>query len=73
MGLHRLIEDFSERSQRCASASELLALIIEAVREIGFSKTALVHNLWFRCPDRKLIKMDNFGSWGDLFIEREYH
>jgi DNA-binding CsgD family transcriptional regulator len=73
MGLLRLIEDFAEHSRRCATPSELFALTEAAARELGFSRLALVHGLSFRCPSRNLIRLDNFGEWGELFVERGYY
>lgn len=73
MGLHRLIEEFADRARRCACAGELFGLIEAAAREIGFPRVALVHGLWFRQPDRRLIRLDNFGEWADIFIERKYY
>lgn len=73
MGLDRLIETFAERSRDCATPAELFALTEAAAREVGFSKLALVHGLSFRCPTRNLIRLDNFGEWADLFVERGYY
>lgn len=73
MGLHRLIEDFAERARKCATASDLFSVVEAAAREIGFPRFALVHGLWFRQPSRRLIRIDNFGEWADIFIERQYY
>lgn len=73
MGLHRLVEEFAGRSRRCTTAHELFTITEAAAREIGFPRIALVHGLWFRQPDRRLIRLDNFGEWADIFIERKYY
>ena len=73
MGLHRLIEEFASRSRACRSAEDLFCLAESAARELGFRRFALVHGLWFRLPDRRLIRLDNFGEWADIFIERGYY
>lgn len=73
MGLHRLIETFGERARNCATPAELFALAEAAARELGFTRLALVHGLSFRCPGRNLIRMDNFGEWGELFVARRYY
>jgi DNA-binding CsgD family transcriptional regulator len=52
---------------------DLFALTEAAAREIGFPRLAMVHGLWFRRPSPRLIRLDNFGEWGDLFIERKYY
>jgi len=73
VNLQRLIEEFSSRSRQCESQAELFSLTEAAARELGFSKIAIVHGLWFRCPGRRLIRLDNFGEWADIFIERKYY
>lgn len=73
MSLHRLIEEFAKYSQACTNIGELFALIEAAAREIGFPRLALVHGLWFRSPNSRLIRMDNFGEWADIFVERKYY
>jgi len=73
MSLHRLVEEFGRRSRECMNARDLFALTEAAAREIGFPRLAMVHGLWFRRPGHRLIRLDNFGEWGDLFIERKYY
>lgn len=73
MGLDHLIESFADRSRTCETAAELFSLAEAAARELGFTKLALVHGLSFRCPRCSLIRLDNFGEWADLFIERRYY
>ncbi|WP_167706620.1 helix-turn-helix transcriptional regulator [Sphingobium fuliginis] len=68
-----MIETHSDLAQRCATAADLFAVTRDAAQEIGFEKLALVHNLWFRCPGGGLIRMDNFGEWGEIFIARKYY
>jgi len=52
---------------------ELFSLTEDAARELGFPKLAMVHGLWFHCPSSHLIRLDNFGKWGELFVERRYY
>lgn len=73
MTLHKLIEEFSSESQQCRTHAELFSLAESAARELGFSKLAIVHGLWFRWPSKRLIRLDNFGEWADIFIERKYY
>jgi DNA-binding CsgD family transcriptional regulator len=73
MDLHHLIERFSASSKRCETEAELFSLAEAAARELGFEKLAIVHGLSFRWPGRRLIRMDNFGEWADLFIEQKYY
>ena len=62
-----------EEVRCCQQSTELLAITEAASRELGFSKVALVHGLAFRSPRNNLIRLDNFGDWADLFIERRYY
>lgn len=73
MSLHRLVEEFGARSNACTNTHDLFALTEAAAREIGFPRLAMVHGLWFRQPSRRLIRMDNFGEWADIFIERRFY
>jgi DNA-binding CsgD family transcriptional regulator len=57
----------------CETAKELFSITEAAAREIGFNRLALIHGLWFRLPNRQLIRLDNFGEWADIFIERKYY
>lgn len=73
MSLHGLIEEFTSQAPRCRTATDLFGLVEAAARDIGFPRVALVHGLWFRRPSRRLIRIDNFGEWADIFIERKYY
>ncbi|WP_254515728.1 LuxR family transcriptional regulator [Novosphingobium sp. G106] len=73
MSLHRVIEQFANRSRRCSNTIDLFALIEAAAREIRFPRVALAHGMAFRRPGRHLIRMDNYGDWADLFVERQYY
>ena len=73
MSLHRLIEEFAKHSRKCRHRDDLFALTEAAAREIGFPRLAMVHGLWFRAPSRRLIRMDNFSEWADIFIEKRYY
>lgn len=73
MSLHRLVEEFGERACRCRTPQDLFRLTEAAAREIGFDRVALVHGLWFRRPSARLIRLDNFGAWADIFIQRRYY
>ena len=73
MSLHRLVESFSIACLKCREPTELLALSEAAVRELGFDRLALVHGLWFRRSSPNLIRLDNFGEYADVFIERRFY
>src|SRR3546814_8364427 len=73
MSLHRLVESFSIACVKCREPTELLALSEAVVRELGFDRLALVHGLWFRRSSPNLIRLDNFGEYANIFIERRYY
>ena len=73
MGLHRVVENFSSVCAACLTADELLAQTASAAQELGFDRVAMVHGLWFRCPSHRLIRLDTFGEWADIFIDRRYY
>jgi len=73
MPLHRVIEQYDGAAVRCRTAADLLEITIAAARELGFDRVALVHGLWFRQPGPGLIKLDNYGSYGERFEERGYY
>jgi DNA-binding CsgD family transcriptional regulator len=73
VSLHRLVETYVDKVQRCETMAELFALTEAAAREIGFAKLAIVHGLAFRCPERRLIRADNFGEWAEIFVTRHYY
>jgi len=73
MPLHRLIEQFSKECGRCRTVQDLLLLTEAAVRDLGFIRLAMVHGMWFRRPSHRLIRLDNFGEWADVFIQQKYY
>ena len=72
MPLHRIVEDYSNQAPRCRSKEELFSLSEAAARDLGFDRLAIVQGLWFRYPDLRLIRMDNWGDYAELFIRRKY-
>jgi LuxR family quorum-sensing system transcriptional regulator CciR len=73
MPLNRLIEEFERQARAARSGAELLCCTEAVALELGFSRLALVHALWFAKPGERLIRLDNFGEWGDIFIARGYY
>jgi len=73
MSLHRLVEDFAKRCEQCQSPNDLLLETEAVARELGFSRLAMVHGMWFRQPSQRLIRLDNFGDWAEIFITRKYY
>lgn len=73
MPIHRIVEQFCMASARCTDVRDLFSNTEAAVRELGFDRLALVHGLWFRRPSHRLIRIDNFGDFADLFVDRHYY
>lgn len=73
MSLHRVVEFYSDHCVRCRTVKELSALTDAAIGDLGFDRWAMVQALWFRCPTKRLIRMDTFDEFADIFIEREYY
>jgi DNA-binding CsgD family transcriptional regulator len=73
MPLHRVVEEYAIRAPRCRTPSELFNLTEAASREFGFPWLAIVHGLWFRFPDQRFIRLDNFGEYGEIFVHRKFY
>jgi DNA-binding CsgD family transcriptional regulator len=73
MPLYRILEHFEAAAGRCRTPADLLALTEAAAREVGFERLAIMHGLWFRAPQSRLIRLDNYGAYADHFIERRYY
>jgi DNA-binding CsgD family transcriptional regulator len=72
MSLHRLVEEYTSLAPRSRNGVELLNLTEAVSREIGFPRLAIVQVLWFRCPDQRLIRLDNFDDYGEIFVRRKF-
>ena len=73
VSLHRIVEFYSDHCRRCRTQRDLFNLTDGAIRELGFDRWAMVQGLWFRRPSTRLIRMDTFNEFADIFIEREYY
>lgn len=71
MRLHRLVETFDDKASRCRRLSDLSSLMDDVVPELGFQRFAIVQGLWFRMPEARLIRLDNYGDYGEEFIARK--
>ncbi|WP_068083903.1 helix-turn-helix transcriptional regulator [Novosphingobium rosa] len=73
MRLHRLVDTFDDRADRCRSQSELGELLSETLPDLGFEWFSLIQPLWFQTPHPRLIKIDNYGDFGEQFVARKYY
>lgn len=73
MSLHRVVEFYADHCGRCRTRRDLFNLTDSAIRELGFDRWAMVQGLWFRSPSKRLIRMDTFDEFADIFIERKYY
>lgn len=73
MPLDRLIEQhrMQARAARCSAA--IFDITLDAIRELGFNRLAIVHALWFTRPGQRLLFLHNFGEWGHIFVARKYY
>ena len=73
MRLAHLVEQFAGRCRTLSTGRDLLALTQDVASELGFSRIALVHHSSFRQPGRGLVRLDTFGEWAEVFVERRYY
>ena len=73
MPWNALLDDYERMARRSRSPSELFSQSEAFAREIGFHFLAVVQGMAFFRPDGGYIRMDNFGGWGDVFVERRYY
>lgn len=73
MPWHQMLDEFERRARRSRSPSELFAHSEAFARELGFCHLAIVQGMAFYRPDGGYIRMDNFGTWGDVFVARRYY
>ncbi|WP_206243573.1 helix-turn-helix transcriptional regulator [Novosphingobium terrae] len=71
MRLHRLVETFDESVRRCHTLGDIAHLLETAGCEMGFERFAMAHGLWFQRPEARLIRIDNYGDYGEQFISRK--
>jgi LuxR family quorum-sensing system transcriptional regulator CciR len=73
MPLDRLIEQHAQLVRTARSGVQIRAYTLDAARELGFNRLAIVHASWFIRPGRRLISLHNFETWGEIFISRKYY
>lgn len=69
----RLLDAFEKCARRSRSAPELFGHSEAVARELGFAWVAIVQGMALYRPDGGYIRMDNFKSFGDVFVERRYY
>src|SRR3546814_19890641 len=72
MPLDRLIEQYKKQVRAARSSEVIFDVTLDAIRELGFNRLAIVHALWFTQPGRRLLFLHNFDEWGDIFVTRQY-
>src|SRR3546814_19946378 len=72
MPLDRLIEQHKKQVRAARSSEVIFDVTLDAIRELGFNRLAIVHALWFTQPGRRLLFLHNFDEWGDIFVTRQY-
>lgn len=72
MPLDRLIEQHRKQVRAARSSEAIFNVTLDAIRELGFNRLAIVHALWFTRPGRRLLFLHNFDEWGHIFVARQY-
>src|SRR3546814_1078129 len=72
MPLDRLIEQHKKQVRAARSSEVIFDVTLDAIRELGFNRLAIVHALWFTQPGRRLLFLHNFDEWGDIFRSEEH-
>ncbi|MCW0199898.1 LuxR family transcriptional regulator [Sphingopyxis sp.] len=73
MSLDRLIEQHRMRVRAAQNGPAIFGPTLDAVRELGFNRAAIVHAQWFVRPRQNLLFLHNFDEWGDIFVARGYY
>lgn len=73
MPLDRLIDQHRRAVRAARTDRDILEITIEAVKELGFERVALVQLAWFVRSEAQYFCLDNYGEWHDIFIDRGYH
>jgi len=73
MPLERLIAQHRKSVRAARRDRDILTDTIDAVRELGFDRVALVQMVWFVRQDGQYFCLDNYGEWHDIFLARQYY
>src|SRR3546814_13163295 len=73
MPLDRLIEQHRKQVRAARSGAVIFETTLDAVRELGFNRAAIVHAQWFVRPGKRLLFLHNFDEWGYIFVARKYY
>lgn len=73
MPLERLIEQHRKSVRAARRDCDILTDTVDAVRELGFDRVALVQMVWFVRREPAYFCLDNYGEWHDIFISRHYY
>src|SRR3546814_10386369 len=73
MPLDRLIEQHRKQVRAARSGAVIFETTLDAVRELGFNRAAIVHAQWFVRPGKRLLFLHNFDEWGHIFVARKYY
>lgn len=73
MPLERLIEQHRKSVRAARRDGDILTDTVDAVRELGFDRVALVQMVWFVRQEQRYFCLDNYGEWHDIFVARHYY
>ncbi len=73
MPIDRLIEVHRKSVRAARRDHDILQYTVDAVKELGFNRVALVQMVWFLRHEPRYFCLDNYGEWHDIFIARQYY
>ena len=68
----RDLDAYIKQARRANSDRELFSCSEAAARQLGLPWLAIVQSMAFFQPGGRYFRMDNFQSWGDVFVAEGY-
>ena len=69
----RDLDAYIKQARRANSDRELFSCSEAAARQLGLPWLAIVQSMAFFQPGGRYFRMDNFQSWGDVFVAEGYY
>lgn len=69
----RDLDAYINQARRAKSDRELFDCSEAAARQLGLPWLAIVQSMAFFRPDSRYFRLDNFQSWGDVFVAEGYY
>lgn len=69
----RALDAYIKLARRAKSDQELFGYSEAFARDMGLPWLAIVQSMAFFCPEGRYFRLDNFQSWGDVFVAEGYY